>query len=322
MKRSAADCVLRFFPAASAMAPARRTDLGLLLVVLIWGTNFPVIKIALEPMHPFVVNALRFLFSAVVLAGLAAYEARAQRGQFVASIRRHWRQVLLLGLLGYAAYQVCFIIGVNLTSAGSAALIISSAPTWTAVIARLMGLERLPLSAWGGLGLALTGTALVVVGGSADFSGDSLGGNLLLLGGAVLWALYTVLSRPLMDAGLPATGLAFSGIVVALPVLLPLGLSAAGEVDWAEVDLAVWGAIFYSGALSTGLAYALWNAGVRAVGPSQAAIYNNLVPVVALAVGFVLLGEAVTLFQVLGGGLIIGGLLLMRRVRQRMVVIS
>src|SRR5690606_36373111 len=72
VKRSAADCVLRFFPAASAMAPARRTDLGLLLVVLIWGTNFPVIKIALEPMHPFVVNALRFLFSAVVLAGLAA----------------------------------------------------------------------------------------------------------------------------------------------------------------------------------------------------------------------------------------------------------
>ena len=68
-----------------------------------------------------------------------------------------------------------------------------------------------------------------------------------------------------------------------------------------------------SGGLSTGIAYLLWNLAVHHVGPSQTAIFSNLVPFVALLAAFVLLGDPITLLQLAGGVLIIGGLVLMRR---------
>ena len=294
-----------------------RSDLALLVTVLIWGLNFPIIKVALEPMPPFVVNALRFAASAVVLGALHVWQVRGRPGAFLAPLREHPWVVVGLGLLGYVGYQVLFIVGVDATSAGSAALIIASAPVWTAVLAQLLGVERLPFAAWGGLGLSLVGTALVIVAGTAAvFSEDTLLGNLLMLGAAVAWAAYTVLSRAVLRSGISATGLAFFGIVVSLPLLWGLGASDLGGVDWPDVDAAVWGALLFSGALSTGVAYALWNIGVQRIGPSQAAIYSNLVPVVALASGALLLGEPVTPFQLLGGVLILGGLFLMRRARR------
>ncbi len=296
-----------------------RSDLALLLTVLIWGLNFPIIKVALVPMPPFVVNALRFAASAAVLGALHAWETRGRPGAFLAPLREHPWTVVGLGLLGYVGYQLLFIVGVDATSAGSAALIIASAPVWTAVLAQLLGVERLPLPAWGGLGLSLLGTVLVILAGvgAAAFSEDTLFGNVLMLGSAVAWAAYTVLSRPLLGTGISATGLAFFGIAVSLPILWGLGLYDLGGVDWSGVDWKVWGALLFSGALSTGLAYGFWNAAVQRVGPSQTAIYSNLVPVVALASGALLLGEPVTPFQLLGGALILGGLFLMRRARRR-----
>jgi drug/metabolite transporter (DMT)-like permease len=301
---------------------APRSDFALLVVVLIWGLNFPIIKVALEPMPPYVVNALRFAVSAVVLGGIHAWRTRHEPGGFWAPVREHGWTVVGLGLLGYVVYQWCFIVGVNATSAGSAALIIASSPMWTAIIARILGMERLPLGAWGGLALSLVGTILVVVAGhnAPNFANDTLFGNALMLGGALLWAAYTVFSRPVLKAGVSATGLAFFGILISLPVLWGLGVSELGAVDWANVDLTVWAAIIFSGGFSTGIAYALWNTAVQRVGPSATAIYNNLVPVVALASGVVLIGEAVTLYQLLGGALILGGLVLMRRARRRVVL--
>ena len=304
------------------MSPTRsgRPDLALLITVLIWGLNFPIIKVALGPMPPFVVNALRFTVSAAVLGALYAAKLKGRPGGFWEPMRQHGRTIIGLGLLGYVGYQFLFIVGVNATSAGSASLIISSSPVWTAVFARLLGFEQVPLGAWGGLVLSLAGTALVVLAGvgAVEVSEDTLFGNGLMLVGAVAWAGYTVLSRPILETDVSATGLAFFGIAVALPFLWGLGVTEWDAVAWADVDGWVWAALVFSGGLSTGLAYALWNAGVRGVGPSQAAIYNNLVPVVALASGALLLGERVTLYQLLGGALIIGGLMLMRRARGAM----
>ncbi len=300
------------------MLTRRSADLALLITVVIWGLNFPIIKVALEPMPPYVVNALRFVASAVVLGALHAWQSRGRPGAFWAPLREHPWTVVGLGLLGYVCYQWFFIVGVDATSAGSAALIIASAPMWTAVLAQILGMEHLPLGAWGGLGLSLVGVALVVLAGTdaVAFSEDTLFGNLLMLGSAVTWAAYTVLSRPILGTGISATGLAFFGIALALPILWGLGLSDLDAVNWGGVDWIVWSALVFSGALSTGVAYWFWNAAVQRVGPSQTAIYSNLVPVVALASGALLLGEPVTLFQLLGGALILGGLFLMRRARR------
>lgn len=73
------------------------------------------------------------------------------------------------------------------------------------------------------------------------------------------------------------------------------------------------GALLFSGGLAVVLMFVLWNQGIRRVGSSSTAVYYYLVPVVALIAGAVLLGEPITVVQLAGGALIIGGLVLVRR---------
>lgn len=303
--------------------PASRwkNDLALLFVVAVWGVNFPVIKWALAAMPPHVVNLFRFAVSAGVLGGLYAAQLRRLRagatGGFWAPMRTHGWKIAGLGLLGYVAYQLCFIVGMNHTTAGSGALIMAAAPLWTALVSQLFGYERLGGGAWLGLGVSLAGTALVIITGAEGVAAEagSLYGNALMLAAAVLWGAYTALNTSVVRHVSP-TAFTFMSLLVALPVLTAIGVPYLGDVQWAAVGPWVWAAILFSGGLSTGIAFILWNQAVKDVGASSTAAYANLVPFVALLVGAWLLGEAVTWLQVAGGALIIGGLVVLRRARR------
>lgn len=292
-------------------------DAALVVVVLIWGLNIPIIKVPLEAMHPFTVNLFRFCVSVVVLAGLWAAEARRRGVPFTGLARAMPGTVLRLGLFGHVGYQVLFILGVARTSAGSTALIIASSPVWTALIGHAAGIDRMRRVQWAGLLVSSAGVLLVVLlgAGEVDLTNEAFVGNVLLLVGSVLWALYTVFSRPVLARGAAPLGLAFYSVLAAFPVLAALGVSTVGTTAWAEVDGWTWAALVFSGGLSTGLAYYLWNIAVRHVGPSQTAAFSNLTPFVAILSAYVLLREPITLVQVAGGALIIGGLVVMRRGR-------
>lgn len=300
----------------SSMSSSYRHDAALLLVVLIWGINFPVLKAALAAMHPHVINIFRFLVSAGVLGAMYAGRRDTWDVGFFAPLRTHARQIVTLGLLGYVLYQISFIVGVDHTTAGSAALIMASAPLWTAIQSRIAGYERLGYTAWAGLVVSLVGTGLVIAAGADAALSGSLFGNLLMLLAAVLWGAYTAFNKTVVHDVSP-TGATFFGILIALPFLIGIGVPYLGTVTWSAVDAWVWGAIVFSGGLSTGIAFVIWNTAVKNVGPSNTAVYSNLVPLVALLGGVLVLGEAVTWSQIAGGALIIGGLFVMRSDRRR-----
>jgi len=302
--------------------PERRihpSDWTLLLVVGIWGANFPILKWALAAMPPHVMNIFRFTVSALVLGGLYAWRQRGSTASFFAPMRSHGRQIIILGLLGYGVYQVCFIVGIDNTTSGSAALIMASAPLWTALQSRLSGYERLHPRAWIGLLLSLGGTGLVVAAGAAggNVGGGSLFGNLMMLAAAAFWGAYTSYNKSVVHDVSP-TGATLMGVLVAMPVLLAISGPYWSAVQWQQVDVWVWIAIVFSGGLSTGLAIAVWNTAVKNVGASNTAVYGNLVPLVALIGGAAFLGEPVTAYQLVGGALIISGVVLVRRNRSRL----
>jgi drug/metabolite transporter (DMT)-like permease len=299
----------------SRFRSALATDLPLLFVVAIWGANFPILKWALAAMPPHVMNIFRFVVSAAVLGGLYAWQRRGTSRAFFAPMRTHGRQLAVLGLVGYVLYQVCFIVGVSHTTAGSAALIMASAPLWTAILSRIDGQESLQGGTWVGLLLSLAGTGLVVSAGTAEVNVGSLWGNGLMLAAAILWGAYTAYNKRVVHDVSP-TGATFMGILVALPVLTAIGLPDLPDVVWRRVDLWVWVAVVFSGGLSTGIAFVIWNTAVKDVGASNTAVYSNLVPFVALLGGALFLDEPVRWPQLAGGGLIIGGLLVVRRYRR------
>ena len=298
-------------PSPTTRPPVAR-EVGLLAVVLVWGVNFAVIKVPLEVLPPFVVNLARFVVSVTVLGALHVRQARARGVSPWATFGAGRWEVVGLGLLGILVYQAGFIVGVDRVTAGMAALLIASSPLWTSVSAHVLGVERLTRTGWAGTAVCLGGVALVVAGRPGEIGGDALG-VALMLGASLAWGVYTTLSRPLLDRGASALGLTFWGVVVSFPGLVALAAPELAGADWGAVDAVDGLAILFSGGLSTGVAYGIWNASVQAVGPSRTAAFSNLVPFVGVAAGALLLGEPVRVLQVVGGVVIVVGVLVVRR---------
>lgn len=288
-------------------------EVGLLAVVLVWGVNFAVIKVPLEVAPPFTVNLLRFAVSLTVLGALHVGQARARGVSPLATFAAGPWAVVGLGLLGILVYQVGFIVGVDRVSAGTAALLIATSPAWTALTAHLLGHERLLPLGWAGFGASLVGVALVVVGNPEAAFGGGRSGVALMLAASLAWGVYTTLARPLLQRGATSVGLTFWGIVVSAPGLVLLALPELDTVAWSGFGIWEVAAVVFSGGLSTGLAYAIWNQSVLRVGASRTAAFSNLVPVVGVIAGVVLQGERVTALQALGGALIVLGVVVVRR---------
>jgi drug/metabolite transporter (DMT)-like permease len=283
-------------------------DLALLGMVLIWAANFSIVKAAMDTLEPLAFNAVRF--STATLVVLLVTRIRGENWRVT---RRDAGRLVLLGLVGTTVYQLLFINGIARTTAGNTSLMLGSIPVYVLVIGALTGLERLDWRGWLGCLAAFGGTVLVVLGSgeTVRMGGTSLGGTLLVMGGAVAWAVYTVLARPLLQrySSLKVTGLS---MLFGTPGLL---LAAAPEwrtQDWAAVPWQEWLGMAYSAVLALGVAYVIWNTGVKMVGSTRTAIYSNLQPVAAMIIGWLWLGEVLGWAQIAGALIIVGGVMLAR----------
>jgi len=169
-------------------------EFSLIALVVIWGINFPIIKVALEQIPPLGFNSLRF-----PLASLAIFILLLVGGGMGLPERKDVLRVVGLGILGNVGYQYFFIMGVAGTTAGNASVILASVPAWTAMLSTAVGHERLPRAVWVGVAGAMLGILLVVSGGQGlAFSFATLRGDLLMVGAALTWTVYTVGAKSLI----------------------------------------------------------------------------------------------------------------------------
>ena len=266
-------------------------------------------KVGLDRVDAYVFNAVRLTVSAVVLVVFALRE-RSQGSLPKAEISM--RHVLIYAMLVAAVYQLLFLLGIARTTSGNTALIIATVPMWTALIARVSIGEKLQKLAWWGLLVALVGTVIVTLQkNDVTSSREHLWGNLIVLAAALTWSGGTVYSRPLLRWISPIQ-LSAAAAVVALPVHM---LVAAGRYQASAEALqsvSMWMIILYAGVLSSGIALPMWNFGVRHAGAAHAAVFQNLIPLVAIVVAWLSRGEAATQAQLCGGALILAGLAIMR----------
>ena len=295
-----------------AETPAIFADLSLFGVALIWGVNLPVMKVGLEHMDVYAFNAIRLTISAVVLVLIASRDRSASFLKLPRAAKWH---VFQYAAIASGLYQVMFLLGIARTTSGNASLIMSTVPMWTALLALLILKERLARLAWLGLFVALGGTLIVTA--KNGLSGDDLYliGNLTMLAAALVWAAGTVKSRQVLKHVSPFTLAAVSSVLM-LPLHYILAAPTLAASFAVIPKMEVWIPLLYSGIFSTGVALVLWNYGVREAGAAHAAVFQNLIPVIAMTSAWIVRGEVVTSGQVIGGTLIIGGLVMMRRARR------
>jgi drug/metabolite transporter (DMT)-like permease len=282
---------------------------GLIVMALIWGINYSVVKDGITTLEPFTFNGIRIALAAIILLGIAATVRDTPLPP-----RREMLKLAGLGLIGNGMYQLLFILGMARTRAGIAALVVAAGPAWIAIISRMLGMERLSRRGWAGIGLQLAGVACVVAsaGGIAADS-SALVGAALIAAGSVMWALFSVLLTPYTQRTHPlhlsAITVTSGAIVLAMPGIVRL--------DWGTVTLREWGAVAYSGIGAMVVAYLLFYRGVRVLGPTRTAMYGNLQPLIALLFAWVMLHEQPTRWQGIGAAFVMGGLLLSRTARIR-----
>jgi drug/metabolite transporter (DMT)-like permease len=295
---------------------ARRINIDalLLLMTLIWGTNYALVKSAFRELDPQAFNALRLLLASIVMAATS----RIARGRTPDDIfhtpepvtRREWVRLAWLGLIGHCLYQYLFVGGLARTSVANGALLLAFTPIVITLASTVTGHDRPGLLHWAGTLLSLVGI-YIVVGHGAHASAASLRGDLMLMGAVLCWALYTMGARALMVRHSPV-GVTALSMLIGTAVYVPIAAPNLARVAWGAVSAVTWMKLVYSAILSICVAYTIWYAAVRAIGSARTAVYSNLMPIVAMITAWVWLHEPIGPAKVLGAFAVLAGVALAR----------
>jgi O-acetylserine/cysteine efflux transporter len=279
----------------------RPKDLGLaLLVIVVWGLNFAVIKVGVAGIPPLLLGALRFLLAAVPAV------------LFVKPPKVPLRWYLAYGLT-ISVGQFAFLfsaIAVGMPS-GLASLVLQSQAFFTLVLAAWWLGERWKANQVVGLVLAALGLVLI---GSAHGLAMPLTGFALTVAAAVMWACGNIVTR-VVGRYAPMNQLGFvvwASLVPPLPFLAlsfwlegPQAMLAAVQ----HLNLSALGAIAYLAWAATLLGYGLWTHLLSRYPANRVAPFTLLVPLVGLTVGWLAFGEALQAVHFAGGALLMAGLL-------------
>ncbi|MFD3558631.1 MULTISPECIES: DMT family transporter [unclassified Streptomyces] len=270
---------------------------------LFWSSSYAVTKKVLDDVGPLSIGAIRFTLA----AGILAIMVRTRRNPGVRPDARQRRMMYLSGLLGITAYFVLENIGVELSTASDASLIVATYPLMTMLLELVAFRTRMPLLRVAGVLLATVGAFLVVRNGAEVGGSDRWLGDILLLLGGLVWAGYNVLGK-YAGRGQDAVNLTYYQTVAGAAGFLLASLLEVG--DWRVPDASASALLVYLAVACSVGGFLLYNYGLRRMTSSVAVNILNLVPVFGVLGAVVINGETIRLPQVFGGVIIIAGVAL------------
>ncbi len=283
---------------------------ALITAAMVWGGSVVAQKVALDAFSAVEASVFRGIGALCILIPLWWWRDRSHA-------RVTARDLGALAALGVAVAgnHLLVLYGLQSIGAGAAGVIIGASPAVTAVLSSLI-LRDMPLRrVWVGCAVSFAGVALVSGGhATAEAGADPLLGGGLIVLALISWALYTIGSRWVMERLSPLTvnwTTLFISILLQSPLLWtdPKVL----EAGIGSIPFSGWAALAYVIVFATALGQQAWLYGVSRIGPSRAGVFTNLIPVSALLLSLVILGESLDPASVLGIGFVLGGVWLVNR---------
>lgn len=249
---------------------------------IIWGLNAPIGKEALLELSPQVVTSFRLLGGCLAFWLLSAFLPKEHVP------RKDKIRFVFAALAGFTFNQGLFISGLSLTSPIDAAIITSSLPVITMLLAALLLREPVTWKKVAGIALGITGALILIAGGSHDnSSGSSLAGNILCFAAQISFALYLTLFKGLISRYSPVTVSKWLFLFASI-FYLPFAAGDVASVDYATVSSQLWLKVAYIILCATFIAYLLIPIGQKLLRPTIVSMYNYAQPVVATVVSVVL----------------------------------
>jgi len=296
-------------PARQRSGPNRALLYSLLgFMILSWGLNFVVGKIALREIPPLAVASLRTVIAGVFILPVFLWKTRGQP--------RPWPArdvVALLGLgVGLAVgNQILFVVGLSRTSVAHAAVAVALSPITALVIAAIAGQETITGRKSAGMLIAFSGIIALQIGRTGG-RGPTLTGDLILLLSGSLFAAYAVFGKALTAryGSLTANTFAYGGGAV---VMLPVSIWLLGTFDASRVSIVAWAAVAYMAVFSAVVAYLIFYYALQWLPASRVSAFSYLQPLLAAGSAALILGEKPTAGFALACVLVLTGVFLTER---------
>lgn len=274
-----------------------------------FGSATPVSKIVAAAMPVFVGSALRVAIGALVLAPLAARHWKQLRD----FERRDWVLVGLISLFGMFGFSALMLYGMRMIPGVVGAVVMSTAPAVTAAASMLFLGDAPTWRKLAAIALAVVGVLILHLGQGGRSGADDLStvalGSLLVFGAVCCEAAYTLLGKRASERVDPVL-VAFLAALLALPLFLPFAAWQWLTFTPSQVEWNVWLAVVWYGAGTLALGTWLWYSGVARAEGSVAAGFMGVMPVSALILSYVLLGEEFRAVHLLGFATVFAGVLL------------
>ncbi len=275
--------------------------LALLCAMVLWGSSFIAMKIALRGFHPINMTFLRMLVGSFCFLPFLPSMLRALNYR-----KGDWKLLVGMAVCEPCLYFVFEGYAVRETSAAQAGMIVATLPLMVAVSAWFVFKERLSRTTWLGFAVALAGVVWLSAGAvAAEEAPNPVLGNILELVAMACATVYTLCVRKLSSNYAPffiTAVQSWVGLIFFAPSLLIPGMGLPENI--AQEPLM---AVVYLGGCVTLGAYGCFNYGISRLGAGRAAVFSNLIPVFTLLMGVFILGESLTFQQYLASGLVLAG---------------
>ncbi len=291
------------------MPKTDKTSVFLLIIVtFMWGSSFILVKIALEDVPPVTLATLRFVFASIIF--IAAVLWKYDSPLVLNYLRDNWLILTAIGFTGIFVPNVLQNWGMQYTTAYVSSIIQATGPIFTAVLAAAFLGESLGYKKACGALLALWGVVMISSNGNLrlliDLTDYSFG-NLLLLGSAVSYGFYTVLSKAKLEEDEPlivvslSTALGSLLLLIFLPFVEPIHAIA-------RLSVFMWIVVLALAVFPTAIAFFLWFDVLKKMEASKTSFFIFLIPVFTTILAWLILGEVITSFVVINAVLIILGI--------------
>lgn len=269
--------------------------IAIVAAVVMWGFSFLSIKITVAVFPPMTLALLRFLMASVFLLGIIKWQEPQTR-----LAKQDYPAMALAGIIGITLYFYFQNNGVKLITASAASIIIAIIPIMTLVADTVILKIRLTKQKIWAVILSVVGVCLVV--GLDIHWADSGLGYLMMFGAAVAWVIYGLITKPLFKKYSQLV-IVFYQTIFGTIALIPFVFFE--KTNWSQATSAMILHLIYLGVFCSALGYYVYMFALDKLGPNITTLFLNLVPVVAVGAGWFILNERLTLFQIIGGLLVI-----------------
>jgi len=274
----------------------------------LWGSVFPLTKIALHELA-----ALDVAFYRAILASLTLISLSSRKLNEVKLKKTDIKRIVPLSLCGVVVFWTLLNFGITYSTPIKASFLVCTYPLFVVLMAPMVVHEKLNLRQALGVCLGLIGAYLIIGGGQliAVFDPQTILGDFILLLASISWAFYTLLTKRLfLNANLTTEYVTTNIFTFAVAPLLVLSIIFSGPLKIVQASLTSIVCVVWIGIMGSAIAFLSFNKGLNVLKASTSVTGLLIVPVVSTILSYILLREEITTYTTLGGFLVLLGILI------------